>query len=204
MLDRVQIAAVESEDVILLCGLLVVPAWTMTMLDDFREWKPDQWFDKGFLQLVPPPARKEFMRAVRPLSSTLHEQVHRALFAGIKQPFNYVGATGWMRRLLREGCDLPKTASFDERHDLMREKLPWLPEDLVLLVYHQPTTYTTTWGSFLKYFREDRIDTDTLLVCHPRSRETILFWEDCGPIFGKRGHRHLPCPRYDAEPDAPR
>jgi hypothetical protein len=169
----------------------------MAIVEDFREWQPDVWFDKGFLQWVPPPALKEFMRAIRPLSAELHGRVHKSLFAGIKQPFHYRHATGWMRPLLRAGWALPATASVDQRESYMREKLAWSPSDVVLLVYHQPTTYATTWASFLRYFRKDYINLDTMLVCHPRSREVVLFWEDDGPIFGKRGHRELPQPRWD-------
>jgi hypothetical protein len=167
------------------------------IVEDFREWRPDAWFDRGFLQGVPAPALKALLRAIRPLSADLHERVHESLFAGIKKPFHYLQSTGWMRRLLRTGCALPEAASFDQRASYMREKLAWAPADVVLLVYHQPDTYATTWEGFLRYFRDDCINLDTMLVCHPGAREVVLFWEDHGPIFGKRGHRQLPQPRWD-------
>jgi hypothetical protein len=169
----------------------------MAIVEDFREWHPDVWFDKSFLQLVPPPALNEFMRVIRPLSAELHGRVHKSLFAGIKQPFHYLHATGWMRSLLRTGWALPATASVDQRDSYMREKLAWSSSDVVLLVYHQPTSYATMWASFLRYFRTNYIYLDTMLVCHPRSREVVFFWEDDGPIVGKRGHRELPQPRWD-------
>jgi hypothetical protein len=169
----------------------------MAIVEDLREWQPDVWFDKGFLQWVPPHVVNEFMRVIRPLSAELHGLVHKSLFAGIKQPFHYLHATGWMRSLLRAGSTMPATASVDQRESYMREKLAWSSSDLVLLVYHQPTTYATTWASFLQYFRKNYINLDTMLVCHSRSREVVLFWEDDGPIFGKRGHRELPQPRWD-------
>jgi hypothetical protein len=78
----------------------------------------------------------------------------------------------------------------------MDEKLQWPEKDVALLIYHQPTTYATLWSSFLKYLRQDYLNLDTMLICHPRARETVLFWEEYGPVFGKRGHRELPCPRW--------
>ncbi len=80
----------------------------------------------------------------------------------------------------------------------MRENLAWSEENLVLLIYQQPTTYATSWGSFLKFFRQDYINLDTMLVCHPKAREIVLFWEDHGPTLGKRGRRELPFPRWGA------
>src|SRR5258708_5261031 len=115
----------------------------MAIIEDFREWQPDVWFDKRFLQAVPPSALKELLRAIRPLSAELHERVHEWLFAGIKQPFHFLRATGWMRRLLRGKYALPATASADQRESHMREKLAWPLSDVVLLVYQQPTTYAT-------------------------------------------------------------
>lgn len=167
----------------------------MASLEDFRDWQPDEWFDQGFLQHVPASARKEVMGAVRPLSPSLHEQIRHALFAGIKQPFHYLRATGWMRRLLRQSSDLAATASLEQRAAFLREHLAWPENDIVLLIYHQPTTYATSWGSFLKFFRQDYLNLDTLLVCHSRARETVLFWEDDAPKLGKRGQRELPSPR---------
>ncbi|HZZ78313.1 MAG TPA: hypothetical protein VFE62_07330 [Gemmataceae bacterium] len=174
----------------------------MAVVEDFREWQSDVWFDKGFLQRVPAHALKEFMRAIHPLSAELHGRVHKSLFAGIKEPFHYLRVNGWMRSLLRAEWTLPAMASVDQRVEYMREKTVWSPSDVVFLVYHQPTTYATTWASFLRYFRKDYFYLDTMLVCHPRSRDVVLFWEDDGPRFGKRGHRELPQPRWDYGEDA--
>jgi hypothetical protein len=87
---------------------------------DFREWQPDVWFDRGFLQLVPGASLAAFLREVRPLTEELTAQVKNALFAGI--------------------------------------------------------------------------NLDNMLVCHPHARQVVLFGEEQGPIFGKRGPRRLPCP----------
>jgi hypothetical protein len=68
-------------------------------------------------------------------------------------------------------------------------------------VYHQPTVYGARWESFLGYIGAAWLNLDTVLVCHPKARDVILFWADHGPIFGKRGHRELPCTHWDdAEP----
>ena len=157
----------------------------MSTADDFREWKPDKWFDRGFLHSVPSSARREFLRAVRPLSDGLSKRVVGALFAGVKQPFHYVRASGWMARLLRTEPALPAAASVEQREACLRERLAWQAAEVVLLVYHQPSVYAMCWGGFLGYFRKDWLCLDTMLVCHPKAREVALFWEDGGPIFGK-------------------
>jgi hypothetical protein len=175
----------------------------MTTADGFREWQPEEWFDRGFLTLVPSSARKEFLRAVRPLSDASSTRLTEALFAGIKQPFHYLRANGWMAQLMRSKDRSPADASFDQCAAMMQSRLAWPATDVVLLVYHQPTVFAMRWESFLYYFRQDWLNLDTMLVCHPKARESVLFWEDQGPFFGKRGHRELPCPFWD-DPDLPR
>jgi hypothetical protein len=171
-------------------------AQTMTMADDFREWQPSEWFDRGFLESVPAPAQQDFLDAFRPLSADSSQRVTVSLFAGVRQPFHYVRATGWMARLLRTEAALPDTASFEQREACLRAKLAWLSADIVLLVYQQPTVYAARWASFLRNFRRGWLNLDTLLVCHPTARDVVLFWEEHGPAFGKRGPRELPCPTW--------
>jgi hypothetical protein len=173
----------------------------MVTVTEFREWEPEQLFDRQFLHSVPSSARREFLRAFRPLSADCSARVIASLFAGIRQPFHYVRATGWMARLLQSGVALPDTASFGQREACLAARLAWSQSDVILLVYHQPSVYAARWGSFLRYFQAGYLDLDTVLVCHPKARDVVLFWEDHGPIFGKRGHRELPCPTWrDAEP----
>ncbi len=106
----------------------------MTMADDFREWQPDEWFDRGFLESVPASSRKEFLRAVRPLSADFSRRVTASLSAGIRQPFHYLRANAWMARLLRTKAALPETASFEQRAACLQEELGWPSADIVWLV----------------------------------------------------------------------
>ena len=38
---------------------------TSPIAEDFREWRPDEWFDRGLLYYVPAPGRKGLLRAIR-------------------------------------------------------------------------------------------------------------------------------------------
>jgi hypothetical protein len=172
-----------------------------TTLDTpFREWRPTEWFDRGFLQQVPLKDRSEFLRAFRPLPDGASAEVQGSLFAGIKKPFHYQKATGWIKQLYQKGIFDSQISTYDEATSAIREKTRWPDEALVLLVYHQPSVYVTTWGNFLRYFQKDCVNLDTVLVCHPTQRDVLLFWEDsCIPILGKRGRRDLPCPDWDGQ-----
>jgi hypothetical protein len=162
----------------------------------FREWQP-KGVDEDFLRFVPPERLKEFQRAFRPLRIPMHDRVQSALFAGIKQPFHYLRTAGWMHQLVRTEPALPATASFQQRESSMRSKTAWDETETVLLAYGQSATYACTWGEFLHFFRMNFVNLDTMLVCHAHHREVVLFWEDHGPIYGKRGKRQLPEIRWN-------
>ena len=165
----------------------------------YREWRQTEWFDSGFLQKVSAKQLKEFLQAFRPLSDEASTAVQNSLFAGIKKPWHYLHTTGWMKRLLHEGVPDRNISTLQQAVSAIRAKISWPDSELVLLVYHQPNVYVTTWGRFLHYFQRGSMNLDNLIVSHPNNRDVVLFWEGSNPYLGKRGRRELPCPPWDVK-----
>jgi hypothetical protein len=71
----------------------------MSTVEEFRDWKPAEWFDNGFLRSIPSSAREIFCRTVRPVGSALSARIIQSIFSGISHPFDYTRAGGWMAEL---------------------------------------------------------------------------------------------------------
>jgi hypothetical protein len=168
------------------------------MTDLFRDWRPDDWFDKNFLLYVPALDRKVFVRKVHPLTDVLAKEVEHSLFVGIKHPLHYTKTSGWVKRLIQKGFVARNVSTFTEAMSEIRRKITWPESDVILMVYYTAATYAMKWESFVLYFEKGFFNLDNPIVCHPSRREAMLFWEaDCRPFVGQRGSRELPAIPWD-------
>ncbi|HZZ81740.1 MAG TPA: hypothetical protein VFE62_24780 [Gemmataceae bacterium] len=154
----------------------------------FRDWRPKEWFDSGFLNCVPDKERVAFVRKVRPLTDVLAKVVESTLFAGIAHPLHPRKTSGWVKRLFEDNKRLGMGAT--KSSDVIKaisEQINWPDSDVILMAYYHQGVYALQWKTFIDYFKRDFLNLDNPIVFHPKRREALLFWEDDHrPCLGSR------------------
>lgn len=156
-----------------------------------REWGTKE-FDTFLLRFVPAGRLAEVRAHIRPLADETEAKLREHLFRGVKRPFHYRLATGWLGTALRAEDGKDRLAPVER----LAEKCGWGDDTVVFLVFH-PVTYgvlTGRWARVRDYLRLGWLDTSYLVICADESKWAAIYYDDYGPLSVDRGNRRLLTP----------
>jgi hypothetical protein len=96
-----------------------------------RAWMTKE-SDASLLRGVPANRLAEFRVQVRPLADGPAAEVRERLFRGVKRPFHYRLATGWLGKALRMDCGKARYVPVERLGD----ECDWSDDTVVFVVHH--------------------------------------------------------------------
>ena len=137
----------------------------------------------------------EFQARLRPLANGPAATVRERLFRGVKRPFHYRLATGWMGDALRMDCGKARHVPIER----LGEKCGYRDDAIVFVVHHtvQQHVVAGRWSEVRAYLRTGWLDSWTwnnVVVCTDGSHWAAVYWEGDGPRCVSRGERQLLSP----------
>jgi hypothetical protein len=157
----------------------------------FREWTATE-SDANLLRGVPAERLAEFREQLRPLADGPAAELRERLFQGVKRPFHYKLATGWLGDALRMDRGKAKHVPIER----LSEVCGWNENDVVFIVHHtiQQDVVAGRWSWVRDCLRAGWLDSWTwnnVVICANQSRWAAVYWEGDGPRCISRGDRRL-------------
>jgi hypothetical protein len=160
----------------------------------FREWMAKE-SDASLLRGVPAGRLAEFRDQVRPLADGPAADLWERLFRGVKRPFHYRLAAGWLGDALR--MDRGKARHVPVKR--LGEECGWGEDAVVFVVHHtiQQDVVAGRWSWVRDCLRTGWLDSWTwnnVVICADKCRWAAVYWEGDGPRCISRGGRRLLSP----------
>ena len=159
----------------------------------YRDWQLERACDQQFTRVVPQVQWDFFAARLRPLADDCATSVRERLFAGVVHPFHYQRAKGWMGKIFRAVRAAPDYRGLTA-DEAMREAFAGAGTGPAFVIYHYVGTpvYAAECAEMLDCLKRGWLMADdTFVLCAEHTPTVALFWEGCGPYFGKRGNRRL-------------
>jgi hypothetical protein len=154
-----------------------------------REWAVDG-ADTFLLLNLPSVQLSELLSHLRPLADEPAAELRDRLFRGVKRPFHYRLATGWMGDALRMDRGKARHISIEK----LNEECGWSDDMTVFIIHHTQHVVVGQWSSVREYLRAGWLDSWTwnnIVVCDDDSGWAAVYWEGDGPRCIRRGERRL-------------
>lgn len=158
-----------------------------------RDWQEDLYVDSQFRHLVPAHSWNFFAERLWPLNEVCTGAIWDTLFAGIRAPFHFEHANGWMGSIFRRvtsTCSDIRSESATVEESFV-STLGWDSNATAFLFFPGRLVYASVWSELVGLYRRRWLPLDTFVIASDASSRLAMYWEGFGPYFEKRGKRVL-------------